>query len=299
MTISSQPGFAEFASNDGNSVELEQRTFELERHFQNAAISVGTEYRFNDQRVTVKASRSYRMPSIAELASNGIHHGTFRHELGDPTLTEEIGYQADATYQINGSRWSLNAALFGSVFENYLYLAPTPRFSPLPESGQLFTYQSVEALFWGGELSIQKSLGKHWLVSTNLEAVFNRNQETGLGLPFTPPASVLNGLRYEGNVTKSTPFFVQLDYRYAFAQERVDQSEPITPSYHLLNVRTGIDFNLGRLEMTAQLAVQNFTNASYLLHTSRYRWINVPEQGRNIIFSLFSRLQFVKNSRNE
>lgn len=37
----------------------------------------------------VNVGRSFRLPGANELASNGVHHGTFRHEQGDATLSSE------------------------------------------------------------------------------------------------------------------------------------------------------------------------------------------------------------------
>ena len=54
------------------------------------------------ERHMVKANvgRSFRLPGANELAANGVHHGTFRHEQGDTNLKSEQGWQMDASYNL-------------------------------------------------------------------------------------------------------------------------------------------------------------------------------------------------------
>lgn len=49
----------------------------------------------------INIGRSFRLPGANELASNGVHHGTFRHEQGDALLASEQGWQLDTSYLLN------------------------------------------------------------------------------------------------------------------------------------------------------------------------------------------------------
>ena len=73
----------------------------------------------------VNVGRSFRLPGANELASNGVHHGTFRHEQGDATLSSEQGWQMDASYQLKYGRWSVYVSPFVNWFSNYIFLRPT------------------------------------------------------------------------------------------------------------------------------------------------------------------------------
>ena len=66
----------------------------------------------------VNVGRSFRLPGANELASNGVHHGTFRHEQGDATLSSEQGWQMDASYQLKYGRWSVYVSPFQSTYTN-------------------------------------------------------------------------------------------------------------------------------------------------------------------------------------
>lgn len=79
------------------------------------------------ERHMVKANvgRSFRLPGANELAANGVHHGTFRHEQGDTNLKSEQGWQMDASYNLRYNGFSISVSPFVSWFSNYIFLRPT------------------------------------------------------------------------------------------------------------------------------------------------------------------------------
>ena len=70
------------------------------------------------ERHMVKANvgRSFRLPGANELAANGVHHGTFRHEQGDTNLKSEQGWQMDASYNLRYNGFSISVSPFVSWF---------------------------------------------------------------------------------------------------------------------------------------------------------------------------------------
>jgi iron complex outermembrane receptor protein len=78
-------------------------------------------------------------------------------------------------------------------------------------------------------------------------------------------------------------------HRHVLAQNRVDRNEMTTPSYDLLDAGLGFKVKGERLKVAhveISLSVQNILNTPYLNHLSRYRLINVPEQGRNFVVTV-------------
>ena len=52
--------------------------------FSNISGSIGIAYSISEKVYTkLNVSRGFRSPNLAELASNGVHEGTFRYELGN------------------------------------------------------------------------------------------------------------------------------------------------------------------------------------------------------------------------
>ena len=78
------------------------------------------------ERHMVKANvgRSFRLPGANELAANGVHHGTFRHEQGDTNLKSEQGWQMDASYNLryNGFPFPFLPSSVGLVTTSFCVL---------------------------------------------------------------------------------------------------------------------------------------------------------------------------------
>lgn len=71
------------------------------------------------------AGKSFRMPTIPELTSFGMHHASYRFEQGDPNLKPEEGFQVDAEFSREGKKWTLSVSPFYYYFGNYIYQRPT------------------------------------------------------------------------------------------------------------------------------------------------------------------------------
>jgi iron complex outermembrane recepter protein len=270
----------------GDSV---RRNGAIDRQFQDFSFALGASYyptlRFNAK---LNLGSSFRMPTAPELSSNGIHHGTFRHEVGDSTLRSERGLQADLNLTYTSNKLYLLVTPFASYFDQYIYLGPESRFSELPAGGQVYRYKQHNAVFTGIELEADYRLIRTLAIHTGMEYVWNRNLETTLPLPFTPPFSALLELRFEpgfGGERWSGPF-LNFGAKYYAAQNRVDRNEKPTPGYFLLNFNSGVSLHLGGQRIDLMLSGTNLGNVRYMNHLSRYRLLNLPEQGRNLVFSI-------------
>jgi iron complex outermembrane recepter protein len=236
--------------------------------------------------------KSFRVPYPAETVSNGIHHGTFRHEVGTPNLQSEHGYQLDMSMELALERFSGSFSAYFNYFDNYIYLGPTfpARFSPLPEAGQIFQYRQDDAIYTGFELEWKWDILPFLSLQQATDFVQSYNLNTQLALPFTPQPAIRTSLQYSisrGQWLKELYF--EAGHQYLFAAEgplRADRSERPTPAYQLWDAGLGATFNWGGQELALNLQVQNLLDTYYLNHLSRYRLINVPEQGRNVVLSL-------------
>lgn len=140
----------------------EVRSYAVDRHFGDYSGSLGIVWSLaKEHLLKVNIGHSFRLPGANELASNGVHHGTFRHEQGDPNLGSERGWQLDAAYSFFGKFFSVTVSPFVSWFSNYIYLKPTGEWSLLPHAGQIYRYTGAEVLFAGGEISAKVDLPLH------------------------------------------------------------------------------------------------------------------------------------------
>ena len=236
--------------------------------------------------------KSFRMPTAQELSVNGIHHGTFRHERGDSTLKSESGYQFDLEAQYERRNFLVKVSPYFNYFDDYIYLSPSPFFSELPAGGQIFRFRNHNAIYTG----VEYFAGYHPIDQIHLamsaEYVWNYNLETGLPLPFTPPLSGSFEAEYEKPL--NNPLFknISIGSRYEIfaAQNRVDRNEIKTPGYDLLDIYLHLDMDIFNNPLFFQLRANNVLNEQYLNHLSRFRILNLYEQGFNLIFQV--KLQF-------
>lgn len=266
---------------------LIERSPSIDRQFLNYALGYGLTFNPSEQwNVKLNLAKSFRMPVTAELASNGVHHGTFRHEVGNPDLDSEEGLQTDLGITYLQKDLYVKLTPFFNYFSNYIYLRPTGSFSSLPDAGQLYAYSQTEALHTGTEFFIEYHPIRSLHISSGMEYVHNLNLETNLPLPFTPPFSNLFSVEYDVMKSKKLSWDITAEHRWAAAQNRTDRNELSTPSYQVFNFKTKVHFNLFSTKMSFGASILNAFNTAYLSHLSRYRILNLPEQGRNIVLNL-------------
>jgi iron complex outermembrane receptor protein len=192
--------------------------------FFNWSASLGSNWNLGDGRWNLKANfgKSFRVPYPSETVSNGIHHGTFRHEQGDPDLDSEHGYQLDLGLNWRLPNWKGTLATYFNYFQNYIYLGPTfpAQFSPLPEAGQLFRYRQDDAIYTGFELGHEWDIWRGIYFHQVADFVQSYNLNTRLALPFTPQPRVRTEFGYsrqgEGLLAEME---ASLTYEYVMAAE--------------------------------------------------------------------------------
>lgn len=259
----------------------------IDRDYQNLAAAFGVAYNPNPRwRYKLNLARTYRVPSVAELASNGVHHGTFRHELGQADLQTEKAWQLDASMAWVSERWLLRFSPFANYFSNFLYLRPVARFSNLPESGQLYRYEQNQALQWGGELYADWHFWKKLHFSSGLEYLWSQNLNSNLPLPFTPPLSTVTTLSWEQENKQNQQWQLAAVWRFSAVQNRTDRNEQATPGYHLFQLKAQFKYRWRDYALGLNLQALNLLDRAYLRHLSRYRILNLPEQGRNLVIGV-------------
>lgn len=274
---------------DTNIIGYRERSAPLQQLFQNISGSAGVSYRPSDRwNIRANLGKSFRMPNGAELGMNGVHHGTFRHEMGDTSLTSEDGYQLDVGLSYASKHLVISFSPYFNYFHQFIFLRPTGSFSLLPDAGQIYQYTQANAIHTGWESHIDW----HPVAPLHLELstayTWNLNLETSLPLPFTPPLNVRPSVSYEWESEKKTlsSMHMQVLYNYFAAQNRTDRNEPATPGYGLFDVQIGLQLGKAKTPLTLLLAVRNIFDKAYLNHLSRYRILNVPEPGRNFVVTL-------------
>ena len=262
------------------------RSVEINRTFNNLSGSVGFEYNPSKiHNIKINIGRSFRYPGANELASNGLHHGAFRHEQGNIDLDSESGYQIDLDYKYETERLDIKLNPFLSWFKNYIYLEPTGVWSVLPHAGQIYRYNETEAIMAGGELLAGYEITNRWKVSGDFAYVYNRNILDKYALPFTPPTVITTDITYSGTDNKRklvSDYELKLENRWIMNQNLVTRNELTTPGAMLWNFSAYTHWHIGGKMYIILLQVENIFNTPFMNHLSFYRKLNAPEPGRNI-----------------
>ncbi|MDR2086046.1 MAG: TonB-dependent receptor, partial [Dysgonamonadaceae bacterium] len=231
----------------------------------------------NAQVIKANIGRSFRLPGANELASNGVHHGTFRHEQGDASLSSEKAWQWDFSYTLENKLLKFSMMPFFSWFDNYIYLRPTGEWSILEDAGQIYRFTETEALFAGTEISLEINLFNDMNYHLNGEYVYTYNRHEHTSLSFSPPVSFRNTLEY-----RHKKFQTYLEIHSIAAQNRNAANEDSTPGATLIHWGASTNLSTGGLEMELTLSVQNLLSTKYFNHLSFYRRMEIPEPGRNL-----------------
>jgi iron complex outermembrane receptor protein len=261
------------------------RSYPVRHTSGNLSGSIGLSAQFSDEHlVKFNLGNSFRLPTPNELASNGVHHGAFRHEQGDPSLNPERGYQADFSYSLEkGNVFTLTVSSFATFFSNYIYLRPTGDWSPLPHAGQIYRYTGARSFFSGAELSTTVFLPGGLEYALDGDYVYSYNCDDRAPIAFTSPASLRQTLRWEVK-----PCTLLLQWQSVVTQRRVSRNEDPTDGAQLFHATLTLAL---AGDITLTLAARNLTDVRWFNHLSFYRRVEIPEPGRNVQFLI--RIPFI------
>jgi len=258
----------------------------IDKSFNNVSASLG--YKtviFNKITSRINLASGFKAPNLAELTSNGVHHGSNRFELGNNDLTQEKNYQSDISFEYKTDHFELVANGFYNSINDYIFIAPT---GEIEDDFEVYSYTQDNAKLYGGEFGLH--LHPHpldWLhLHSNFEMVIGK-QDNGDYLPLIPANKVTNTIRAEFNKNNwLSKGFASATLESTFKQNKLSAYETKSDSYNLLNVGIGGTIKLNKLNFNVHLNVNNVLDKSYISHLSRLKADGVQNIGRNFITSI-------------
>lgn len=251
---------------------------EVERDYHDYSLAVGAVFTPKDgHEWRGSIGRAYRLPSANELTSNGVHHGAFRHELGDSTLVGEQGWQTDLSYSLRKKRVDMSISPFFSYYPHFISLHPTGQWSMLPDAGQIYQYVDAPATFFGGEVRVKVKLVRDLRYEFSGEYVHTYDHDSHTATPFSPPATMRNTISWERKRWQA-----YAECQSVATQTRVCHNEDETPGYNLLNVGGKVEFPVSPGKISLHVNARNILNTYHLNHLNFYRKIDLPEAGVDI-----------------
>ena len=289
---------------DGRNIET------LQKQYANLSGSIGCSYRPKEKLILkLNIARGYRIPNFAELASNGMHNGVFRYEIGNTNLKPETSLQIDAGLLFQTDHFSLSVEPFLNNLNNYIFLHKTNLFST--DYAPIFQYTQHNAQLFGGELSVD--LHPHpldWLHFENgfsiVQTVLLNQQDSQKHLPFTPQPRFQSEIRANSkkiNFLKNPYIKTEIDYYLPQNQVYTAyQTETKTSAYFLLHFGLGSEI-VAKKDKTLfhiHLYINNLLNTSYQNHLNRLKYApmnpltnvqGIFNQGINVSIKLIAPIQ--------
>ncbi len=258
----------------------------VDKSYNSFTTSLGLKTSITDNLTTrINVSTGFRAPNLAELSSNGIHHGTNRFEKGNSNLTNEKNTQIDLSLEYKTEHFEFFANGFYNHLNDYIFISPT---NEIEDGETVYSYIQENAKLYGGEFGFH--LHPHPLDWLHLESTFETvigKQANGNFLPLIPANNWNNTFRTEFNLTNwLQKGYTSLTLQSTFAQDNVSNFETTTPSYNLLNLAFGGDVIIGKNKFTTSVSVNNLLNKKYINHLSRLKVDNILNQGRNIVLGV-------------
>ena len=296
----------------------ELRFTDFSRHFNGLTGSIGAVLNVSDNlNLKMNIARGFRTPNMSELASNGVHEGSVRYELGNQQLKSEYSLQADLGLDFTSRYVSAQLALFANRINNYIF---THRVAEEKEEGYLtYAYTQGDARLLGFEAGVDF----HPIHSVHFSNAFSyvdaQQMHAAPGtkyLPFTPAPKWSSELKWELShhshptiahhhatdaahrsllnnlyVAAGLDCFLKQSHIYG-----ADDTETETPGYALLSLSAGTDLQLhGKKVAEFYFTADNLLDKAYQNHLSRLKYADenavtgrrgVYNMGRNITFKV-------------
>ncbi|WP_231425726.1 TonB-dependent receptor [Pedobacter sp. Leaf250] len=298
----------DFRKNNGKQLfkDGEEIFAPFQNKFSNVSGALGFTHQFNEEwNFKANAGSAFRAPNPAELASNGVHEGTFRYEIGNAELSPERSYQVDAALEYEGKIVSASASIYNNYVHNFIYASNNGEIiNAEGDDYPVYRYGQVNANLYGAEAT----LTIHPVPFIHFENTFGyvHAQNTSLNKPlaFIPAGTLRNELRFEPKIKGTNDAYLSVGINSAFKQTRVDDVfETPTSGYTLLNAGLGATFNLGKQPVKLSVSANNVLNQKYYDALSRYKPgrldyenpnFGIYNVGRNITFGLYVPFSLVK-----
>ena len=298
--------------------EGELRFTDFSRHFNGLTGSIGAVCNINDHfNLRLNIARGFRTPNMSELASNGVHEGSIRYEIGSQQLKAEYSLQADLGLDFTSRYVSAQLALFANRIDNYIF---THRLADEMEEGYLtYAYTQGDARLLGFEAGIDF----HPIHSIHFSNTFSlvdaqlmHQPADTKYLPHSPAPRWSSELKWElqhhshstvkhrherhpnhrsllNNLYIAAGLDCYLKQTHIYS---ADDTETATPGYALVSLSAGTDIQIGgRKVAELYIVADNLLNKAYQNHLNRLKYADenvvtgrrgVFNMGRNITFKL-------------
>ena len=247
--------------------------------FSNFNGSIGLKRDLGNASLRLNLGSGYRAPNLIELFADGIHHGTFRYEKGNPNLEAETSFQSEISFDLTDEDSSLAFDVFYNDISNYIYVAPS---NEAIDGYKLYNFLQQNATLWGSEIIYSKQTGIEWLSSNTSLEYINGKAADGDPLPLIAPLT----FKQVFNLDFSEDYSLEIDFVAKTKQTRISQFEEETDGYSLLNLSGYWKTSFLDNDLDIFWSIDNVFDTEYFDHLSRLKESGIAGLGRNISVGL-------------
>ncbi len=298
---------------------MRQVTVNEQRLFQAVTASFGMVYQFlRTWSIAGNVGTAWRPPSINELYSDGVHHGTGQYEVGDRNLDIEKSYSLDATLRHQSKRFELETSLFYNHFSGFIFLEPTGLIQSLRGFFPAYRYAQSDTRLTGIDATVRYALFDFLRFDATFSMVRGQNldrNEPTINMPQDRLRLIAHVHLFDSKSIKDTYFefgataarqqtrvplirrdtlqqpnsliaglFPELSEQEALLRYdrvlRLLTAAP--PGYVIWEFNAGATVQLGSIPLKIVVSAQNLFNTRYRDYLSRFR-LYTDDIGRNII----------------
>lgn len=259
--------------------------------YSNVTGALGAQWQFHPTwSLGANLGSAWRPPSLNELYSDGVHHGSAQYEIGDPALQNERSISVDMTVRHIGERAHVDVSVFINRINGFISLFPAPE-PTLTVRGAFptFRYRQDAVVMHGVDGSAEWHVSRQWRLGVTLSVVrgsLGSTQEPMLFLPgdrgrFLVHAELPDRWGLTGSYLEATVTAVRRQDRFP---ANVDYADP-PPGYALLDLESGTHLHWGERTIDVTLTLRNVLDASYRDYLSRYRYF-ADDPGRSLVIRI-------------
>ncbi|MFT4758313.1 MAG: iron complex outermembrane receptor protein [Paraglaciecola sp.] len=237
---------------------------------------------------------AWRAPSVSELYSDGVHHGSASYELGNVNLISERAFSTNLAFDLTipnqhsetGFRASL--ALYQNEVNDFIYLQPQAQpVLTIRGAFPAFEYQQTDAQLRGLDWTANWQFSPQWELESGASILRAIDKKTEEFLIFMPADNFSHSLTWfpaflKNQAAKTTN--LKMTMRNVLQQTHLPEGQDFAAApngYTLFDVAFSTSFNINNQPLNIGLAVQNLFNTAYRSYLNRLRYFS-DEMGRNI-----------------
>lgn len=286
--------------------DIQNRLITSNFNFKNFSLTFGNIYHWNKKissRFTVASA--FRPPSVAEMFSEGVHHGSGVIEEGNQNLSIEKSWKTTFNFQYQSKKektnqFSFQSDLYYQYIQNYIFSSPQEIRATIRGVFPVLQYRQTNALIFGADITLNYQFNSFLSTKTDISLIKGKDLKENAPLIFIPTNRFKNEWSYtlEKKKTKTTFSLAAL---YVMRQNFAPPVFTANQSLQALFVgditipKTTFDFVAppdGYLLFQADiymkikkinvgLRAENLFNQSYREYLNRFRYF-ADDTGRNI-----------------